>query len=101
MRLFLFLMLTLCTSTVCFSQNVKKVRFRIAKDKLVVLRDTSFITKKDTAIFLTKKELKKVKVKESPYIKSARFYDTLRSRAGEGNVARDFVDLISKKEGKR
>jgi len=83
---------------VCYAQKAGKVRFRISKDKLVSLRDTSFITKKDTSIYLSKKEIKNTKVQESPYVTSERFYDTVRSRAGKSNLMRDMLDLVIKKK---
>ena len=98
MRALCVLFLLLFLATLCSAQRIKKVRFRVSKDKLVSLRDTSFITKRDTSFYLTKQEIKTVKVQESPYLKSERFYDTVRSRAGEGNILRDFIDLLIKKK---
>ncbi len=62
----------------------------------MVLRDTSFITKNDTILFLSTEEIKKIKVRESPELRTLRFFDSIRSRSSETRIAKEVVSLILK-----
>jgi len=86
--------------SICSSQQPRKARLSVAKGKLVILRDTTFITSNDTVIYLTKKELSLVRVKENPNIESNRFYDSMRSKASKTKLTQGLVDLLVKRPAK-
>lgn len=46
----------------------------------VVLKDTVFVTQKDTIIELSEKDLKKIRIDKDPHQKSANFYDRLEKK---------------------
>lgn len=96
---FLFFLLTVVGFS-CYGQEKKK-GLRIRKDKLIILRDTSFISLHDTVLYLSKDELRKVKIKENPSIQSNLFYDTLRSRASRNNVTDGIASLVLKRRGRK
>lgn len=60
---------------------------------LVILADTSFVAERDTVIITHKG-----KVKDDPYAKSDRFYDSLQQRADKARVTHELHDLLIKKK---
>src|SRR6478609_7042110 len=94
------ILLLLCWSPV-ISQDQKRQKVRVKKDLLVILRNTSFVTRRDTTLLLTEDEIKKIRFKPSPYLKSSRFYDTLRSKAGEHSFTKDVLDLVVRKKKRK
>lgn len=65
----------------------------VPKGYLVILEDTTFITKSDTLI-----TGRKIKVKEDPYVKSERFYDSLQQMAERSRVARELHEFLIRKQ---
>src|SRR5690349_16412697 len=101
MRVFLIFVLLSLILTDAISQNVRKKKVVVHRNKLVILGNTSFVTKRDTVLYLTPDEIKKIKVKENPVTKSNRFYDTLQQRASKGKVTKEVADLVLKKKGRK
>ena len=60
---------------------------------LVILEDTSFVAERDTTIITEKGRLK-----EDPYRKSEKFYDSLEQKAERAPVTRELHDLLIKKK---
>ena len=98
--LFLFCLICL-VATKSFSQNVKKKKYTILKNKLVILRDTTFVTRRDTIVYLSDQEIMDIQLKENPYTKSNRFYDTLQNRASQKKLTKEIADLILKKKSRK
>jgi hypothetical protein len=65
----------------------------VTRGLLVVLEDTSFVAERDTVIITDKGRLK-----EDPYSKSDKFYDSLEQKAERGRVTRELHDLLIKKK---
>ena len=82
---------------VCLGQQPRKSKLSVAKGKLVLLRDTSFITRNDTVIYLPNKELRSVRIEENPTIEANRFYDSMRSKASKSKVTAGLVDFLVKR----
>lgn len=61
---------------------------------VLILEDTFYLPEKDTVIFLPKG--KAYKVKPSPYFKSDKFYDSLKSKAANTEVTRMLFSLLFK-----
>lgn len=101
MRVFLFLVLLSYLASTAVAQNVQKKKFTIHRNKLVILNNTSFVTKRDTVLYLTPDEIKKIKVKENPVTKSNRFYDSLHRRASKKKVTKEVAGLILKKKSRK
>ena len=78
-----------------------KDRIYVKKGLQVVLRDTTFITKQDTLIFLSERDAAKIKIRENPYSKSSRFYDTLAQKSSSRKITKDIFDLVIKKKGRK
>src|SRR5688572_12853881 len=95
-----FILLLLCWSHV-MGQEQQRQKVRVKKDLLVILRNTSFVTKRDTTLLLTDDEIKKIRFKPSPYLKSSRFYDSLKRKAGEHSFTKDVLDLVVKKKRRK
>lgn len=60
---------------------------------LVILADTSFVAEKDTIIIT-----QKGRIKEDPYAKSDRFYDSLQERADKARVTHELHELLIRKK---
>ncbi len=101
MRILLFLALICLTSIQSHAQSVKKKKYSILKNKLVILKDTSFVTKQDTIVYLSDQQVVDLQLKENPYSKSSRFYDTLQNRASHKKVTKEIADLLLKKRGRK
>lgn len=79
----------------------QKKRIKINKGLQVILKDTIFITRKDTTIYLDAEEAEKIRIRENPYTKSSKFYDSLEEKVSDSKVGEDIFDLvIKKKKGK-
>jgi hypothetical protein len=65
----------------------------VSKGLMVVLADTSFIADRDTVIIT-----EKGRIKEDPYSKSDKFYDSLEQRADKARVTRELHELLIKKK---
>lgn len=83
----------------CVAQGLPSTKFSIPQGKQVVLRDTVFITKHDTVLILTATQLRDIRINESPYNKSKRFYDSLAQRASNSRVGKNIYDWVIRKEG--
>ena len=84
------------------AQNIHKSKIAIPKNKLVILRgDTSFVTKRDTVIYVSPDQKKTIRIKENPITKSNRFYDTLQNRASQKRVTKEIADLVLKKKSRK
>ncbi len=59
-----------------------------------MLRDTIFIVKRDTILFLTADEMERVKIRENPSVKSSKFYDSLKKRASANKITKDIFDFV-------
>ncbi len=95
--LFLILIFLSSLPFVCLGQQPRKSKLSVAKGKLVLLRDTSFITRNDTVIYLPNKELRSVRIEENPTIEANRFYDSMRSKASKSKVTAGLVDFLVKR----
>lgn len=82
-------------------QKQAKKKVTVKKGQQVVLKDTIFITRKDTTFYLTHDEAGKMKVKENPYAKSDRFYDSLEDKASDKKLTNEVFDFIVKKRGRK
>ncbi len=65
----------------------------VPKGYLVILDDTSFVVGADTVIIG-----RRVRMREDPYTKSAKFYDSLRDRAERTRVTRELHELLIRKQ---
>ena len=95
--LFLILIFLSSLPFVCLGQQPRKSKLSVAKGKLVLLKDTSFITQNDTVIYLPNKELRSVRIEENPTIEANRFYDSMRSKASKSKVTAGLVDFLVKR----
>lgn len=77
-------------------KTTKKVRVKGAKQ--LVLPDTVIITTKDTVLYLTESEAKEMKIRNSPYSKSAEFYDTLEKKIANKVLVGDIFQWITTNE---
>lgn len=92
----LILMILFLTSA--NGQEPLRKKLNVKKGLLVILRDTTYVTKRDTVLMLTEAERKTIRFRENPYLKSTKFYDTLNKRASSGGLAADILDLIVKEK---
>lgn len=65
----------------------------VPKGYRVILDDTSFVVGSDTVIIG-----RRVRMREDPYTKSAKFYDSLRDRADRARVTKELHDLLIRKQ---
>ncbi len=65
----------------------------VTRGLMVVLSDTSFIAERDTVIITEKGHLK-----EDPYAKSDKFYDSLKEKAGRGRITKQLHGLLIRKK---
>ncbi len=79
----------------------KPSRIKVKKGLLVVLRDTTFITKRDTVLVLSEVEKATIRIRENPFVKSSNFYDSLSISAYKHKVTREIFDLVVKKRGRK
>lgn len=82
-------------------QVLLKTRIKVLGGSQVVLRDTSFITKRDTVISLNEEEIYQVKIRSDPYRKSANFYDSLEVRSVKSKVSTGIFDLVIRKKKRK
>jgi hypothetical protein len=94
---FIFLLLSVMQAA---SQD-KLTRLKVKKGLLVVLRDTTFLTKRDTVLLLSEQEKATIRIRENPYVKSSDFYDSLSISAYKHKVTREIFDLVVKKRGRK
>ncbi len=78
-----------------------KKKYTILKNKLVILKDTSFVTRRDTIVYLSDQEVVDIQLKENPYTKSNRFYDTVQHRASKKKLTKQMADLVLKKTSRK
>lgn len=76
-------------------------KLKVAGGLLVILPDTTLITKRDTVLLLTEAEIKAVRFRESPHLKSARFYDSLARKASKRELTTDILDWVVKKKKRK
>lgn len=76
-------------------------RIKIRKGLWVILRDTSFITRRDTIFILSPDERANIRIRENPYVKSSNFYDSLSISAYKFKFTREIFDLVVKKRGRK
>ena len=86
-------------SAPCQGQLKRKVI--VKKEMLVILKDTTFITKKDTVLLLSSDEIESLRIKDNPYLVSSLFYDSLSKRASATKITRDIFDLVVRKRGRK
>lgn len=67
----------------------------------VILEDTTFITKKDTVLFLNNDEIEGLRIKDNPYLVSSQFYDSLSERASATRFTKDVFDLVVRRRGRK
>ncbi|MEO7990267.1 MAG: hypothetical protein ABI663_12050 [Chryseolinea sp.] len=101
MRISLFLVLMVLISIKSLAQQPIKKKYTIHKNKFVILRDTSFVTKRDTVLYLSEQDVKSFRVKENPHSKSNRFYDSVQNRASQTKITRGMADLLIKKKSRK
>jgi hypothetical protein len=65
----------------------------VPKGYLVILDDTSFVVKTDTVIVG-----RRIRMKEDPYSKSEKFYDSLEEKAQHTRVTRELHDMLIRKQ---
>jgi hypothetical protein len=65
---------------------------RLQRDQIIVFKDSIFIPANDTLILISKD--KKFKVRENPYSKSDRFYDSIYSKSYKNKITKDLYKLI-------
>lgn len=65
----------------------------IPKGYLAIVDDTSFVVKSDTTIIG-----RRVRMKEDPYFKSEKFYDSLEERAQKTRVTRELHEMLIRKQ---
>lgn len=94
-------MLLTLFATQAISQVPSRKKLKVKKGLLVILRDTTYVTKRDTVLMLTEEELRTVRFRENPYLKSSKFYDSLRKRAARNELTQDILDLIVKKKKRK
>lgn len=83
------------------AQVLLKTRVKVLAGSQVVLRDTSFITKRDTLISFNEVEIYQVKIRTDPYRISANFYDSLEVRSVKSKVSRGVFDLMIRKKKRK
>jgi hypothetical protein len=98
--LFVFILLTLVIA-ISRAQDAPRKKLKVEKGLLVILRDTTFVTHRDTVLLLTKEEMSIVRFRENPRLKSSRFYDSLAKKTSGRKFSSDVVDLIVKKKRKK
>ena len=81
------------------SQTKLQKKIKVKKGLQVVLRDTSFITRKDTVLFVNRNE--KIRVTENPYVTSSRFYDSLAKKTSHHKVSKGVFEWVVKKRGRK
>jgi hypothetical protein len=101
MKILLVLILFLLHTIPGLSQKQALQKVKVKKGRQVVLKDTTFITKRDTVLYLTKEQAGKIKVRENPRLKSNRFYDSLEEKASDNKVANEVFDFVVKKRGRK
>lgn len=97
----LLLMLLTLFAAQAISQVPSQKKLRVKKGLLVILRDTTYVTKRDTILMLTEEELRTVRFRKNPYVKSSKFYDSLSKRAARNELTKDILDLIVKKKKRK
>lgn len=90
--------LLVCTTQRLMAQDELLRKVVVLKGMEVVLRDTSFITQRDTVLYLTYDWFADLRVRKNPYETSTNFYDTLRKRSGKTKVTRAIIDLLVKRK---
>ncbi|HZY82052.1 MAG TPA: hypothetical protein VFE50_21155 [Cyclobacteriaceae bacterium] len=65
----------------------------VPKGYMVILEDTSFVVGNDTVVIG-----RKVRMKEDPYAKSQKFYDSLEERADRTRVTKELHELLIRKQ---
>lgn len=93
-----FLLSLLITLVVVQAEAQEKPPVRIdtlfvPKGYLVILEDTSFIAPADTTIIG-----RRIRMKEDPYAKSQKFYDSLQEKAERNRVTKELHELIIRKQ---
>ncbi len=101
MRILLLFILTILISIDSLAQQPVKKKYTIHKNKFVILRDTSFVTRRDTVLYLSAQEAKSFRVKENPNAKSKRFYDSVQSRASQTKITKEIANFLIKKKSRK
>jgi hypothetical protein len=73
--------------------SLKIDTLHVPKGYLVILDDTSFVAPADTIIIG-----RRVRMREDPYAKSQKFYDSLQERAERRRVTRELHELLIRKQ---
>ena len=91
-------------SLLCMVQAIGQVQSKkkiiVKKGFQIVLSDTAFISRHDTVLYQTP-ETGKIRVRENPYIRSSRFYDTLAKRASGNRASKNILSWVVKKKGRK
>lgn len=92
--LFFSLLILLAIPSLAQEKPVIKIdTLLIPKGYLAILEDTSFVVANDTVIIG-----RKVRMREDPYTKSAKFYDSLQEKAERSKVTKELHELLIRKQ---
>ena len=83
------------------SQKQVLQKVKVKKGKLVILKDTTFVPKRDTVLSLTQDQAGKMKIRENPRTKSNRFYDSLEEKTADNKITSEVFDFVVKKRGRK
>jgi len=78
-----------------------KIKLKVKKGLQVVMKDTSYIVRHDTLLWITEEEAKNIKVRENPYTQSSRFYERLEKRTSTNGASRNIFKLLVRKKGRK
>ncbi len=98
-NILLFLLVSSLFVVQAVGQTKLQKKIKVKKGLQVVLRDTSFITRKDTVLFINKNE--KIRVTENPYVTSSRFYDSLAKKTSHHKASKGVFEWVVKKRGRK
>src|SRR5689334_21151377 len=88
-----FILLIVALETRAQDNPVKTDTLLVPKGYLVYVGDTSFVVANDTVIIGHR-----VRMKEDPYQKSEKFYDSLQERASKSRITRELHELLIRKQ---
>jgi hypothetical protein len=92
--IFLSLLLTALVLEIRGQEKPVKVdTLFVPQGYMVILDDTSFVVKRDTVIIGHR-----VRMREDPYQKSAKFYDSLEEKAQRSRVTRELHEMLIRKQ---
>jgi hypothetical protein len=75
-------------------QAISTKKIAVKKGMQVSMKDTLFITKKDTVLQLSEKESANIKIVKDPHKKSSAFYKKLERKSSKSKITEGLFDLI-------